>query len=912
MALLGATWSGGCFRVERSRGPSRITTDARMKKNVLFVADHLQTAALFGNVRRVACYYSESWDERLIRSNSGFLSGQNCLWRLGISFYPSSPPKKYRFISQSTRRVAKGDNWRSEFREATETRSLKVSKSVNAPANLTSNPQNGCSTGLPKIGTTVEIDDLEAARLPLDKTSGECQSGGDVKVIGVGARACAILNFCQQTSILPSAQFWMYGSDSALQNVQLSDHLEDSQLSSDAADLAGKQIDQVIPDKNMSTLYLVLGAGTGAGLGTAPRQLTAARSKGWLAVGIFIQPFMFEGQKRLEQANQLVENLVDCTDLVLVVEQDALLRGEAVTVSDATEMANNAVLMSISAISEIQAGKLDVTLGPVDPSSTADDRRKSLQNTGKAWLGSGKGHNLKEAIEKSLCDSPAFDSPFVGGKVSVICTVASVVGQTNEDMMEAESVLRHMLSSEIQLISKAIINPSLEQGVILASVIIRRVDLGSKLRGGNIVRNGISFSTEVSGKDTPSRLQSSGTIASTVVRSTSSGSPSRECLQEGSLPNNSVSSTISMEVASDSRSFIRPDTIRVEPLNPEMNAEEISSSLKDNRKQQSRASVKKATVRSYRTTSREDVRKVDARPGSPQASLASSASKRSWLALGWESGPSSAVAEAWAQARAEARRPAKVVSVSDVALPVGVRLRNDKPQVSSFESFDSSVEVDGTDRWAATEPVPVDPDAVPRNRMMDMGLGAVMDMYNAASALVLGKETTDQRNKPSLTQRASSMLESERSQKKLTPMVEMDFKNGIYRGRCLTGLPDGKGRLTFPDGSFYDGQWKQGKRAGAGAFYYANGDLFQGSWKDDVMHGKGWMYYHNGDRLYANFWKGKAHGEGRFYAAQGDVFFGQFRENWRHGECLHIEASGVRWAEIWENGIFISRTPDDS
>lgn len=45
----------------------------------------------------------------------------------------------------------------------------------------------------------------------------------------------------------------------------------------------------------------VLGAGTGAGLGTAPMQLAAARSKGWLAVGIFIQPFMFEGQKRLEQ-----------------------------------------------------------------------------------------------------------------------------------------------------------------------------------------------------------------------------------------------------------------------------------------------------------------------------------------------------------------------------------------------------------------------------------------------------------------------------------------------------------------------------------------------------------------------------------------------------------------------------------
>lgn len=47
-----------------------------------------------------------------------------------------------------------------------------------------------------------------------------------------------------------------------------------------------------------------------------------------------------------------------------------------------------------------------------------------------------------------------------------------------------------------------------------------------------------------------------------------------------------------------------------------------------------------------------------------------------------------------------------------------------------------------------------------------------------------------------------------------------------------------QGRLTFVDGSFYDGMWRGGKRSGLGTLYYSNGDVFHGTWRDDLMHGK--------------------------------------------------------------------------
>ncbi|KAL9258703.1 ACCUMULATION AND REPLICATION OF CHLOROPLASTS 3, chloroplastic-like protein [Drosera capensis] len=158
-----------------------------------------------------------------------------------------------------------------------------------------------------------------------------------------------------------------------------------------------------------------------------------------------------------------------------------------------------------------------------------------------------------------------------------------------------------------------------------------------------------------------------------------------------------------------------------------------------------------------------------------------------------------------------------------------------------------------------------------------------------------------------LSVRAASMLEAERDSKsRLSPIMEIDYRGGIYKGHCQGGFPEGRGCLKFPDGSSYDGMWRYGKRSGLGRFCFHNGDVFQGSWRDDLMHGKGWFYFHNGDRWFANFWKGRANGEGRFYSKHGGVFFGYFQNGWRHGRFLCISENGARYVEIWKEGVLQS------
>ncbi len=53
-----------------------------------------------------------------------------------------------------------------------------------------------------------------------------------------------------------------------------------------------------------------------------------------------------------------------------------------------------------------------------------------------------------------------------------------------------------------------------------------------------------------------------------------------------------------------------------------------------------------------------------------------------------------------------------------------------------------------------------------------------------------------------------------------------------YVGDLKNELPDGKGIMTYLDGSKYDGEWKEGQRYGEGTLTYEDGAKYEGEWKD--------------------------------------------------------------------------------
>jgi hypothetical protein len=104
--------------------------------------------------------------------------------------------------------------------------------------------------------------------------------------------------------------------------------------------------------------------------------------------------------------------------------------------------------------------------------------------------------------------------------------------------------------------------------------------------------------------------------------------------------------------------------------------------------------------------------------------------------------------------------------------------------------------------------------------------------------------------------------------------------NGLYRygdskrtfeGRYARGERV-EGRMTYADGSVYEGQWHRGKRHGRGSYIFCDGSMYDGQFERDQMHGTGQLTWPEPGGAFVGGWcRGQRHGRGREWDARGTL-----------------------------------------
>lgn len=132
-------------------------------------------------------------------------------------------------------------------------------------------------------------------------------------------------------------------------------------------------------------------------------------------------------------------------------------------------------------------------------------------------------------------------------------------------------------------------------------------------------------------------------------------------------------------------------------------------------------------------------------------------------------------------------------------------------------------------------------------------------------------------------------------------------------------LPSGNGRITYPNGIVYDGEWSSHMKSGFGILYDEKGSkIYSGEWRDDLFHGQGILHNVNARNLSESFdfrdmnevwdcWssyegefrKGKMHGMGVLVLSNGEKFNGKFREGMVDGEGSFYKKSGQVVLGVW-------------
>jgi cell division protein FtsZ len=159
-------------------------------------------------------------------------------------------------------------------------------------------------------------------------------------------------------------------------------------------------------------VFVTAGMGGGTGTGAAPLIGQMAREMGALTIAIVTKPFMFEGRKRMQQAEAGLAELREAVDTMIVVPNERLLSvvGKGTSFKDALKKADEVLLHATQGISDLirVTGEVNVDFADV---------RTIMSNRGTALMGTGFGRGENRAMEaaQEAISSPLLDNISIQG-----------------------------------------------------------------------------------------------------------------------------------------------------------------------------------------------------------------------------------------------------------------------------------------------------------------------------------------------------------------------------------------------------------------------------------------------------------------------------------------------------------------
>ena len=302
-----------------------------------------------------------------------------------------------------------------------------------------------------------------------------------------------------------------------------------------------------LADCNM--VFITAGMGGGTGTGAAPVIARAARERGILTVGVITKPFEFEGQRRMKQADEGIEELQAYVDTLIVIPNQNLFRlaNERTTFADAFHIADTVLHQGVCGVTDlmIKPGLINLDFA---------DIRAVMGEMGKAMMGTGEASGESRATQaaEAAINNPLLDDTTMKGAHAVLINITGGMDMTLFEVDEAANRIRKEVDADATIIFGSAFDDKLE-GVMRVSV----------------VATGIDAATQALGK--PSTASAPAAVAnlrpSTIVPNPLAGFvPTQPAIAETTMADNSApaDTALSPDVATKADAVDSPDTADAE------------------------------------------------------------------------------------------------------------------------------------------------------------------------------------------------------------------------------------------------------------------------------------------------------------------------------------------------------------
>jgi cell division protein FtsZ len=205
-------------------------------------------------------------------------------------------------------------------------------------------------------------------------------------------------------------------------------------------------------------IFITAGMGGGTGTGGAPVVARLAREAGALTVGVVTKPFLFEGKKRMRQAEQGIEYLKENVDTLIVIPNQRLLSiaAKTTTMLDAFHRADDVLLQAVRGISD-----LIITPGLINLDFA--DIRTVMAEMGLALMGAASASGENRAIEaaQKAISSPLLEDISIQGARGVLINITGGPDLCLHEVNEAASMIQEEAHDDANIIFGSVIDESM-------------------------------------------------------------------------------------------------------------------------------------------------------------------------------------------------------------------------------------------------------------------------------------------------------------------------------------------------------------------------------------------------------------------------------------------------------------------
>jgi cell division protein FtsZ len=302
-------------------------------------------------------------------------------------------------------------------------------------------------------------------------------SGAKIKVIGMGGAGCNAITRMVREQIR-GVEFIAMNTDSAHLEITeapvrilLGEKLTrglgaggDQNVGRKSAEEASDEIKQALSGADM--VFLAAGMGGGTGTGSISVVAEMAKRSGALTIATVTKPFSFEGNRRMQVAEEGINELVSKLDTVIIVPNDKLLElsDNKTNVDDAFKMADEVLCNAVEAIAEVITVPGLVNLDYADV-------RAIMKDAGAAWMSVGRGSGQSRTVTAAneALASPLLDVSIKGAK-GVLFNVVGSNSLTLFEVRDAAKVIGEAVDPEANIIFGVHIDPNMGNEVKLTLI----------------------------------------------------------------------------------------------------------------------------------------------------------------------------------------------------------------------------------------------------------------------------------------------------------------------------------------------------------------------------------------------------------------------------------------------------------